>query len=167
MECFKDCVRATSTYSGNGGEPEDSEVNSHIIGAKVTEAVDELQPEFLKALDDSGPSWPQNCMEIGDRGVCSNCKGIRVLSLCGRFYVKVGLSGTSVLNWIQNVSLVSLILFWRHRPPMDIVCCFVWKSNILKTEHNRRQPCCNSATFNFYHIAVFISTSDSFFLFCV
>lgn len=82
MECFEHCLRATSTYSGNGGEPEDSEVNCHITGAEVTETVDELQPEFLKAFNVSGPSWLQHCVEIGDsarvgsEGLCSNARGI-------------------------------------------------------------------------------------------
>ncbi|KAI3358957.1 hypothetical protein L3Q82_015343 [Scortum barcoo] len=74
--------------------------------------VDEIRPEYLKSLDVVGLSWLtrllQHCMEVGDsasgvwqtgvvvplfkkgdRRVCSNYRGITLLSLPGKVYARV------------------------------------------------------------------------------
>ena len=65
---FEDLVNPTNTSSTEDAEPGDFEVDSSITGAEVTEevkklhggmapGVDQICPEFLKALDVVGPSW--------------------------------------------------------------------------------------------------------------
>ncbi|KAK3564144.1 hypothetical protein QTP86_008500 [Hemibagrus guttatus] len=105
-------------------EPEagDSEVDSFITQAEVTEVVqqllggkapgvDEIRPEYLKSLDVVGLSWLTCLCNIawrsgtvpldwatgvvvplfkkGDRRVCSNYRGITLLSLPGKVYSRV------------------------------------------------------------------------------
>ncbi|KAI3366680.1 hypothetical protein L3Q82_009217 [Scortum barcoo] len=109
--------------SGLGGvrkqEAGDSEVDSSITQAEVTEVVhkllggkapgvDEIRPEYLKSLDVVGLSWLTRLCNIawrlgtvplewqtgvvvplfkkGDRRVCSNYRGITLLSLPGKVY---------------------------------------------------------------------------------
>ncbi|KAI3359832.1 hypothetical protein L3Q82_013828, partial [Scortum barcoo] len=101
----------------------DSEVDSSITQAKVTEVVlskllsgkapgvDEIRPEYLKSLDVVGLSWLTRLCNIawrlgtvplewqtgvvvplfkkGDRRVCSNYRGITLLSLPGKVYARV------------------------------------------------------------------------------
>ncbi|KAK3532187.1 hypothetical protein QTP86_009294 [Hemibagrus guttatus] len=99
-----------------------SEVDSFITQAEVTEVVqqllggkapgvDEIRPEYLKSLDVVGLSWLTHLCNIawwsgtvpldwatgvviplfkkGDRRVCSNYKGITLLSLPGKVYSRV------------------------------------------------------------------------------
>ncbi|KAI3368228.1 hypothetical protein L3Q82_007815 [Scortum barcoo] len=113
--------------SGLGGvreeaEAGDSEVDSSITRAEVTEVVrkllggkapgvDEIRPEYLKSLDVVGLSWLTRLCNIawrlgtvplewqtgvvvpllkkGDRRVCSNYRGITLLSLPGKVYARV------------------------------------------------------------------------------
>ncbi|KAI3371579.1 hypothetical protein L3Q82_024147 [Scortum barcoo] len=112
--------------SGLGGvrkqEAGDSEVDSSITQAEVTEVVrkllggkapgvDEIRPEYLKSLDVVGLSWLTRLCSIawrlgtvplewqtgvvvplfkkGDRRVCSNYRGITLLSLPGKVYARV------------------------------------------------------------------------------
>ncbi|KAK3550782.1 hypothetical protein QTP70_004917 [Hemibagrus guttatus] len=103
-------------------EAEDSEVDSFITQAEVTEVVqqllggkapgvDEIHPEYLKSLDVVGLSWLTRLCNIawrsgtvpldwmtgvviplfkkGDRTVCSNYRGITLLSLPGKVYSRV------------------------------------------------------------------------------
>ncbi|KAK3551641.1 hypothetical protein QTP70_020851 [Hemibagrus guttatus] len=103
-------------------EAEDSEVDSFITQAEVTEVVqqllggkapgvDEIRPEYLKSLDVVGLSWLTRLCNIawwsgtvpldwvtgvviplfkkGDRRVCSNYRGITLLSLPGKVYSRV------------------------------------------------------------------------------
>ncbi|KAK3569492.1 hypothetical protein QTP86_031481 [Hemibagrus guttatus] len=103
-------------------EAEDSEVDSFITQAEVTEVVqqllvgkapgvDEIHPEYLKSLDVVGLSWLTRLCNIawrsgtvpldwatgvvvplfkkGDRRVCSNYRGITLLSLPGKVYSRV------------------------------------------------------------------------------
>ncbi|KAK3559901.1 hypothetical protein QTP86_026426 [Hemibagrus guttatus] len=113
-------LSANTVYSG--GEAEDSEVDSFIPQAEVTEVVqqllggkasgvDEIRPEYLKSLDVVGLSWLTRLCNIawqsgtvpldwatgvviplftkGDRRVCSNYRGITLLSLPGKVYSRV------------------------------------------------------------------------------
>ncbi|KAI3362127.1 hypothetical protein L3Q82_012456 [Scortum barcoo] len=103
-------------------EAGDSEVDSSITQAEVTEVVrkllggkapgvDEIRPEYLKSLDVVGLSWLTRLCNIawrlgtvplvwqtgvvvplfkkGDRRVCSNYRGITLLSLPGKVYARV------------------------------------------------------------------------------
>ncbi|KAK3542751.1 hypothetical protein QTP70_001881 [Hemibagrus guttatus] len=103
-------------------EAEDSEVDSFITQAEVTEVVqqllggkplgvDEIRPEYIKSLDVVGLSWLTRLCNIawrsgtvpldlatgvvvplfkkGDRRVCSNYRGITLLSLPGKVYSRV------------------------------------------------------------------------------
>ncbi|KAK3525899.1 hypothetical protein QTP70_010953 [Hemibagrus guttatus] len=103
-------------------EAEDSEVDSFITQAEVTEVVqqllggkapgvDEIRPEYLNSLDVVGLSWLTRLCNIawqsgtvpldwatgvvvplfkkGDRRVCSNYRGITLLSLPGKVYSRV------------------------------------------------------------------------------
>ncbi|KAI3370757.1 hypothetical protein L3Q82_007303 [Scortum barcoo] len=114
--------------SGLGGvreeaEAGDSEVDSSITQAEVTEVVrkllggkapgvDEIRPEYLKSLDVVGLSWLTRLCNIawrlgtvplewqtgvvvplfkkGDRRVCSNYRGITLLSLPEKVYMPGG-----------------------------------------------------------------------------
>ncbi|KAK3526376.1 hypothetical protein QTP70_025405 [Hemibagrus guttatus] len=126
---------SANTVYGGGGEllvstgdivgrwkAEDSEVDSFITQAEVTEVVqqllggkalgvDEIRPEYLKSLDVVGLSWLTRPCNIawrsgtvplawatgvvvllfkkGDRRVCSNYRGITLLSLPGKVYSRV------------------------------------------------------------------------------
>ncbi|KAK0147792.1 Craniofacial development protein 2 [Merluccius polli] len=118
-EYFEDLLNPTDTLSGKEAGPGDSGVGSPISGAEVAEVarkllggrapgVDEVRPEFLKALDVVGLSWLTRLCSIawtsgavpldwqtgvvvplfkkGDRRVCSNYRGITLLSLPGKVY---------------------------------------------------------------------------------
>ncbi|KAK3565056.1 hypothetical protein QTP86_032481, partial [Hemibagrus guttatus] len=121
-EYFEDLLNPTDTPSIEEPEAEDSEVDSFITQAEVTEVVqqllggkapgvDEIRPEYLKPLDVVGLSWltrPCNIVwwsgtvpldwatgvlvplfKKGDRRVCSNYRGITLLSLPGKVYSRV------------------------------------------------------------------------------
>ncbi|KAK3549179.1 hypothetical protein QTP70_033971 [Hemibagrus guttatus] len=121
-EYFKDLLNPTDTPSVEEPEAEDSEVDSFITQAEVTEVVqqllggkalgvDEIRPEYLKSLDVVGLSWLTCLCNIawrsgtvpldwatgvvgplfkkGDRRVCSNYRGITLLSLPGKVYSRV------------------------------------------------------------------------------
>ncbi|KAK3515257.1 hypothetical protein QTP70_013021, partial [Hemibagrus guttatus] len=121
-EYFKDLLNPTDTPSVEEPEAEDSEVDSFITQAEVTEVVqqllggkapgvDEIRPEYLKSLDVVGLSWLTRLCNIawwsgtvpldwvtgvvvpffkkGDRRVCSNYRGITLLSLPGKVYSRV------------------------------------------------------------------------------
>ncbi|KAK3561961.1 hypothetical protein QTP86_019076, partial [Hemibagrus guttatus] len=121
-EYFEDLLNPTDTPSVEEPEAEDSEVDSFITQAEVTEAVqqllggkapgvDEIRPEYLKSLDVMGLSWLKRLCNIawrsgtvpldwvtgvvvplfkkGDRRVCSNYRGITLLSLPGKVYSRV------------------------------------------------------------------------------
>ncbi|KAK3554961.1 hypothetical protein QTP86_001863 [Hemibagrus guttatus] len=119
---FEDLLNPTDTPSVEEPEAEDSEVDSFITQAEVTEVVqqllggkapgvDEIRPEYLKSLDVVGLSWLTRLCNIawrsgtvpldwatgvvvplfkkGDRRVCSNYRGITLLSLPGKVYSRV------------------------------------------------------------------------------
>ncbi|KAK3536250.1 hypothetical protein QTP86_000153 [Hemibagrus guttatus] len=121
-EYFEDLLNPTDTSSVEEPEAEDSEVDSFITQAEVTEVVqqllggkalgvDEIRPEYLKSLDVVGLSWLTHLCNIawrsgtvpldwatgvviplfkkGDRRVCSNYRGITLLSLPGKVYSRV------------------------------------------------------------------------------
>ncbi|KAK0151566.1 putative uncharacterized transposon-derived protein F52C9.6 [Merluccius polli] len=105
-EYFEDLLNPTDTPSGKEAGPGDSGVGPPISGAEVAEVVrkllggrapgvDEVRPEFLKALDvhrvDIGAvplDWQTGVVvplfKKGDRRVCSNYRGITLLSLPDR-----------------------------------------------------------------------------------
>ncbi|KAK3542727.1 hypothetical protein QTP70_000092 [Hemibagrus guttatus] len=118
-EYFKDLLNPTDTPSVEEPEAEDSEVDSFITQAEVTEVVqqllggkapgvDEIRPKYLKSLDVVGLSWLTRLCNIAwrsgtvpldwatgvvvplfkkvDRRVCSNYRGITLLSLPGKVY---------------------------------------------------------------------------------
>ena len=118
-EYFEDLLNPADTSSNEEAEFGDSGVDSPISGAEVAEVVkkllggrapgvDEIRPEFLKALDAEGLSWLTRLCSIawtsgtvpldwqtgvvvplfkkGDRRVCSNYRGITLLSLPGKVY---------------------------------------------------------------------------------
>ncbi|KAK3528006.1 hypothetical protein QTP86_013119 [Hemibagrus guttatus] len=121
-EYFKDLLNPTDTPSVEEPEAEDSEVDSFITQAEVTEVVqqllggkapgvDEIRPEYLKSLDVVGLSWLTHLCNIawrsgtvpldwatgvvvplfkkGDQRLCSNYRGITLLSLPGKVYSRV------------------------------------------------------------------------------
>ncbi|KAK3510218.1 hypothetical protein QTP70_030444, partial [Hemibagrus guttatus] len=120
-EYFEDLLNPTDTPSVEEPEAGDSEVDSFITQAEVTEVVqqllggkapevDEIRPEYLKPLDVVGLSWLTRLCNIawrsgtvpldwatrvvplfkkGDRRVCSNYRGITLLSLPGKVYSRV------------------------------------------------------------------------------
>ncbi|KAK3510916.1 hypothetical protein QTP70_025542 [Hemibagrus guttatus] len=121
-EYFEGLLNPTDTPSVEEPEAEDSEVDSFITQAEVTEVVqqllggkapgvDEIRPEYLKSLDVVGLSWLTHLCNIawwsgtvpldwatgvviplfkkGDRRVCSNYRGITLLSLPGKVYSRV------------------------------------------------------------------------------
>ncbi|KAK3533462.1 hypothetical protein QTP70_022244 [Hemibagrus guttatus] len=121
-EYFEDLLNPTDMPSVGEPEAEDSEVDSFITQAEVTEVVqqllggkapgvDEIRPEYLKSLDVVGLSWLTRLCNIawrsgtvpldwatgvvvplfkkGDRRVCSNYRGITLLSLPGKVYSRV------------------------------------------------------------------------------
>ncbi|KAK3523969.1 hypothetical protein QTP70_017490, partial [Hemibagrus guttatus] len=121
-EYFEDLLNPTDTPSVEEPEAEDSEVDSFIPQAEVTEVVqqllggkapgvDEIRPEYLMSLDIVGLSWLTRLCNIawrsgtvpldwatgvvvplfkkGDRRVCSNYRGITLLSLPGKVYSRV------------------------------------------------------------------------------
>ncbi|KAK3555302.1 hypothetical protein QTP86_014896, partial [Hemibagrus guttatus] len=78
-EYFEDLLNPTDTPSVEEPEAEDSEVNSFITQAEVTEVVqqllggkapgvDEIRPEYLKCLDVVGLSWLTRASGLGDQG---------------------------------------------------------------------------------------------------
>ncbi|KAK3509856.1 hypothetical protein QTP70_015863 [Hemibagrus guttatus] len=121
-EYFEDLLNPTDTPSVEEPEAGDSEVDSFITQAEVTEVVqqliggkapgvDEIRPEYLNSLDVVGLSWLTRLCNIawrsgtvpldwatgvvvplfkkGDRRVCSNYRGITLLSLPGKVYSRV------------------------------------------------------------------------------
>ncbi|KAK3548138.1 hypothetical protein QTP70_004870 [Hemibagrus guttatus] len=121
-EYFEDLLNPTDTPSVEEPEAEDSEVDSFITQAEVTEVVqqllggkapgvDEIRPEYLKSLDVVGLSWLTRLCNIawqsgtvpldwatrvvvslfkkGDQRVCSNYRGITLLSLPGKVYFRI------------------------------------------------------------------------------
>ena len=114
-EYFEDLLNPTDTRSEEA-ESESLETGPPISGAEVAEVIkkliggkapgmDEVRPEFLRALDVVGLSWLTRLCSIvwtsgtvpldwqlgvvvplfknGDRRVCSNYRGITLLSLPG------------------------------------------------------------------------------------
>ncbi|XDV17602.1 hypothetical protein PO909_023436 [Leuciscus waleckii] len=91
-------------------QAEVSEVVKKLFGGKAR-GVDEIRPEYLKSLDVAGLSWLTRLCNIawrsgtvpldwqtgvviplfkkGDRRVCSNYRGITLLSLPGKVYARV------------------------------------------------------------------------------
>ncbi|KAK3522624.1 hypothetical protein QTP86_028195 [Hemibagrus guttatus] len=121
-EYFEDLLNPTDMPSVEEPEAEDSEVDSFITQAEVTEVVqqllggkapgvDEIRPKYLKSLDVVGLSWMTRLCNIawwsgtvpldwatgvviplfkkGDWRVCSNYRGITLLSLPGKVYSRV------------------------------------------------------------------------------
>uniref|UniRef100_A0AAY5KH73 Reverse transcriptase domain-containing protein n=1 Tax=Esox lucius TaxID=8010 RepID=A0AAY5KH73_ESOLU len=113
-EYFEDLLNPAVTSSIEEAEDEGSEVDLSITRAEVTEVVkklDEIRPEYLKSLDVVGLSWLTRLCNIawrsgtvplgwqtgvvvplfkkGDRRVCSNYRGITLLSLPGKVYARV------------------------------------------------------------------------------
>uniref|UniRef100_A0A3P9PV83 Reverse transcriptase domain-containing protein n=1 Tax=Poecilia reticulata TaxID=8081 RepID=A0A3P9PV83_POERE len=118
-EYFEDLLNPTNMPSVEEAEHGDSGLGSPISGDEVAEVVkkllggrapgvDEIRPEFLKALDVAGLCWLTRLCNItwtsgavpldwqtgvvvplfkkGDRRVCSNYRGITLLSLPGKVY---------------------------------------------------------------------------------
>uniref|UniRef100_A0A3B5Q8Y2 Reverse transcriptase domain-containing protein n=1 Tax=Xiphophorus maculatus TaxID=8083 RepID=A0A3B5Q8Y2_XIPMA len=118
-EYFEDLLNPTNMPSTEEAEPGDSGLGSPISGDEVTEVVkkllggrvpgvDEIRPEFLKALDVVGLCWLTRLCNVawtsgavpldwqtgvvvplfkkGDRRVCSNYRGVTLLSLPGKVY---------------------------------------------------------------------------------
>ncbi|KAK3569195.1 hypothetical protein QTP86_026474, partial [Hemibagrus guttatus] len=118
-EYFENLLNPTDSPSVEEPEAKDSEVDSFITQAEVTEVVqqllgekapgmDEIRPEYLKSLDVVGLSWLTSLCNIvwrsgtvpldwatgvvvhlfkkGDRRVCSNYRGITLLSIPGKVY---------------------------------------------------------------------------------
>ncbi|TWW73571.1 hypothetical protein D4764_15G0009650 [Takifugu flavidus] len=118
-EYFEDLLNPTNVPSNEEAGPGDLGIGSHISGAEVAEVVkkllggkalgvDEIRPEFLKALDVVGLSWLTRLCNIawtsgvvpldwstgvvvplfkkGNRRMCSNYRGITLLSLPGKVY---------------------------------------------------------------------------------
>ncbi|KAK0137740.1 hypothetical protein N1851_026044 [Merluccius polli] len=139
-EYFEDLLNPTDTPSGKEAGPVDSGVDSPISGAEVAEVVrkllvgrapgvDEVRPEFLKALDVVGLSWLTRLCSIawtsgavhldwqsgvvvplfkkGDRRVCSNYRGITLLSLpvTERTRSRVQAAEMSFLRRVAGLSL--------------------------------------------------------------
>uniref|UniRef100_A0A3P8RJK0 Reverse transcriptase domain-containing protein n=1 Tax=Astatotilapia calliptera TaxID=8154 RepID=A0A3P8RJK0_ASTCA len=121
-EYFGDLLSPTDTSSEEEAESGDEGKDPPISGGEVTEAVkhllggrapgvDEVRPEFLKALDVVGLSWLTRLYNVawrsvavpldwqpgvvvpifkkGDRRVCSNYRGITLLSLSWKVYARV------------------------------------------------------------------------------
>ena len=119
QEYFEDLLNPTNMPSHEEAETGGPGVGSPITVVEVTEVVkkllggrapgvDEVRPEFLKALDAVGLSWLTRLCSIawtsgavpldwqtgvvvplfkkGDRRVCSNYRGITLLSLPGKVY---------------------------------------------------------------------------------
>ncbi|TWW61106.1 hypothetical protein D4764_05G0011960 [Takifugu flavidus] len=97
-EYFQELLYPTNTYPQGGTESDDQEVDHPISGAEVAEVVkqlpgsrapgaDEIHPGYLKALDVTGVVVP--IFKSGDQRVCSNYKGITLLSLPGKVYARV------------------------------------------------------------------------------
>ncbi|KAK3508064.1 hypothetical protein QTP70_012241 [Hemibagrus guttatus] len=119
---FKDLLNPTDTPSVEEPEAKDSEVDSFITQAEVTEVVqqllggkapgvDKIRPEYLKSLDVVGLSWLTRLCNIAwwsgtvplnwatrvvvplfkkeDQRVCSNYRGITLLSLPGKVYSRL------------------------------------------------------------------------------
>ncbi|KAK3534950.1 hypothetical protein QTP70_002031 [Hemibagrus guttatus] len=145
-EYFEDLLNPTDTPSAEEPEAEDSEVDSFITQAEVTEVVqqllggkapgvDEIRPEYLKSLDVVGLSWLTRLCNIvwqsgtvpldwvtgvviplfkkGDQRVCSNYRGITLLSLPGKVYSRV-------LEWRVRPVLKGS---WEFAQPVHM--CFV------------------------------------------
>nr|XP_049610760.1 uncharacterized protein LOC125988936 isoform X1 [Syngnathus scovelli] len=114
-EYFEHLLNSTYTPSIEEAGPGDSEADSPISGVEVTEVVkkllggkapevDEIRPEFLKALDVVGLSWLTRLYNVAwtsgtvpldwqtgvvvplFKKVCSNYRGITLLSLPGKVY---------------------------------------------------------------------------------
>ncbi|TWW73543.1 hypothetical protein D4764_15G0009370 [Takifugu flavidus] len=118
-EYFEDLLNPTNVPPSEEAGPGDLETGSRISGADVAEVVkkllggkapgvDEIRPEFLKALDVVGLSWLTRLCNMawtsgkvlpdwqtgvvvplfkkGSRRVCSNYRGITLLSLPGKVY---------------------------------------------------------------------------------
>ncbi|KAK3520218.1 hypothetical protein QTP70_019360 [Hemibagrus guttatus] len=117
-EYFEDLLNPTDTPSVEEPEAENqiitqaevTEVVQQLLGGKAP-GVDEIRPEYLKSLDVVGLSWLTRLCNIawqsgtvpldwvtgvvvplfkkGDRRVCSNYRGITLLSLPGKVYSRV------------------------------------------------------------------------------
>ncbi|KAK3545916.1 hypothetical protein QTP70_016712, partial [Hemibagrus guttatus] len=116
-EYFEDLLNLTDTPSIEEPEAEDSEADSFITQAEVTEVVqqllggkapgvDEIRPEYLKSLDVVGlswltrlcqgqclwtgrPGWWSLFLRRGTRGCVPNIAGSHFLSLPGKVYSRV------------------------------------------------------------------------------
>ncbi|TWW61027.1 hypothetical protein D4764_05G0011170 [Takifugu flavidus] len=91
-EYFEDLFNPTNVTSSEEAGPGGLGTSSRISRAEVIKVVkkllggrvDEIRPEFLKALDVTGVVVP--LFKKGDRRVCSNYRGITLLSLPGKVY---------------------------------------------------------------------------------
>ncbi|KAI3359360.1 hypothetical protein L3Q82_002860 [Scortum barcoo] len=94
---FEDLLNPTDLPSSEEAEAGDSEVDSSITQAEVTEVVhkllsgkapgvDEIRPEYLKSLDVVGLSWLTRLCNIAWR---LGTVGITLLSLPGKVYTRV------------------------------------------------------------------------------
>ncbi|TWW73565.1 hypothetical protein D4764_15G0009590 [Takifugu flavidus] len=97
-EYFQEVLNPTNTYPQGGTESDDQEVDHPISGAGVAEVVkhlpdggapgaDEIRPGYLKALDVTGVVVP--IFKSEDQRMCSNYRGITLLSLPGKVYARV------------------------------------------------------------------------------
>uniref|UniRef100_A0A8C1ILG2 Reverse transcriptase domain-containing protein n=1 Tax=Cyprinus carpio TaxID=7962 RepID=A0A8C1ILG2_CYPCA len=107
MSLFKEAEAKGSEVDSSITQAEVTEVVKKLLGGK-TPGVDEIRPEYLKSLDFVGLSWlTRHCniawqsgtvplewqtrvvvpiFKKGDRRVCSNYRGITLLSLTGKVY---------------------------------------------------------------------------------
>ncbi|TWW80933.1 hypothetical protein D4764_01G0007480 [Takifugu flavidus] len=96
-EYFKDLLNPTNTPSSEEVGPGDLEMGSHISGAEVAEALDVVGLSWLTRL--CNIAWTSRAVPLdwqtgvvvplfkkGDRRVCSNYRGITLLSLPGKVY---------------------------------------------------------------------------------
>ncbi|KAK0134739.1 hypothetical protein N1851_029630 [Merluccius polli] len=141
-EYFEDLLNLTDTPSGKEAGPGDSGVGSPISGAEVAEVVkkllggrapgvDEVRPEFLKALDVVGLSWlTRLCSIVWTSGAVpldwqTGVRGLRT-PLPGIFLSNV----RSLPNKLEELQL----LLGKNRDfPSSAVLCFTetWLSGLI------------------------------------
>ncbi|KAI3360387.1 hypothetical protein L3Q82_002295 [Scortum barcoo] len=160
-------------------EAGDSEVDSSITQAEVTEVVrkllggkapgvDEIRPDYLKSLDVVGLSWLTRLCNIawrlgtvplewqtgvvvplfknGDRRVCSNYRGITLLSLPGKVYARVLRGGVPladsrpsgfrrnnavfvpvVEHWTSSIPSAGCLRVYGSLPNQSTCALWIWR----------------------------------------
>ncbi|KAI3360318.1 hypothetical protein L3Q82_014631 [Scortum barcoo] len=175
---FEDLLNPTDLPSSEEAEAGDSEVDSSITQAEVTEVVrkllggkapgvDEIRPEYLKSLDVVGLSWLTRLCNIawrlgtvplewqtgvvvplfkkGDRRVCSNYRGITLLSLPGKVYARVlerrirpivdpriqeeqcGFRPWSWNSWTSSIPSTGCLRVYGSLPNQSTCALWIWR----------------------------------------